>query len=150
MFTQLLFASLMEDFVFYFSHRLLHTPFLYRHIHKIHHQFIATMSLAGEYAHPMEYLFGNLIPASVGIALLGPKVHIWVVLMWGILRTAESMDGHCGYEFSFSPFRLLPFSGSSDYHDFHHCYNVGNYGSFFNLWDTILGTNKPYNDWMSD
>jgi len=31
------FFMLMEDFVFHFSHKLLHTPFFYRHIHKIHH-----------------------------------------------------------------------------------------------------------------
>jgi methylsterol monooxygenase/4-alpha-methyl-delta7-sterol-4alpha-methyl oxidase len=56
----------------------------------------------------------------------------------------ETCDGHCGYEFSWSPFRLLPLSGSSNYHNYHHSKNVGNYGSFFTLWDTICGTNKTY------
>jgi len=41
------------------------------------------------------------------------------ILMWTILRYSESVDGHSGYDFSFSPFRLLPMSGSSAYHDFH-------------------------------
>ena len=31
----------------------------------------------------------------------------------------EAIDGHSGYEFSFSPFRLIPMSGSSQYHDYH-------------------------------
>merc|ERR1711974_112076 len=56
----------------------------------------------------------------------------------------ETCDGHCGYEFSWSPFRLLPLSGSSTYHNFHHRINVGNYGSFFTIWDTLCGTNKQY------
>ena len=36
------------------------------------------------------------------------------------MRTLETIDGHSGYEFSWSPYRLLPFSGSSEYHNFHH------------------------------
>ena len=56
----------------------------------------------------------------------------------------ETIDGHCGYEFSWSPYRLLPFSGSSEYHNFHHSHNVGNYGSFFSYWDTFFGTNGDY------
>ena len=35
------------------------------------------------------------------------------------MRVMETVDGHCGYEFSWSPYRLLPFSGSSEYHNFH-------------------------------
>jgi sterol desaturase/sphingolipid hydroxylase (fatty acid hydroxylase superfamily) len=34
--------------------------------------------------------------------------------------------------------------GSASYHDFHHTHNVGNYSSFFQIWDTIFGTNKSY------
>jgi methylsterol monooxygenase/4-alpha-methyl-delta7-sterol-4alpha-methyl oxidase len=60
------------------------------------------------------------------------------------MRTLETVDGHCGYEFSWSPYRLLPLSGSSDYHNFHHSMNVGNYGSFFSFWDSMCGTNSTY------
>mmetsp|Transcript_15276 Transcript_15276/g.14836 ORF Transcript_15276/g.14836 Transcript_15276/m.14836 type:complete len:102 (-) Transcript_15276:78-383(-) len=72
-------------------------------------------------------------------------MHFWTYLMWNVVRLLETIDGHCGYEFSWSPFRLIPFASSSQYHSFHHSHNVGNYSSFFSFWDTFYGTNKAYN-----
>ena len=60
------------------------------------------------------------------------------------IRVFETIDGHCGYEFSWSPYRLLPMSGSAEYHNFHHSHNSGGFASFFTYWDTICGTNKDY------
>ena len=61
-----------------------------------------------------------------------------------MVRVGETLDGHCGYDFSFSPYRLIPLSGSAEYHDFHHSRNVGNYSSFFSIWDSVWGTNKAF------
>lgn len=58
-------------------------------------------------------------------------MHIATLQLWLMLRIGETIDGHCGYEFSWSPFRLLPFSNSAESHNYHHSHNVGNYGSFF-------------------
>ena len=59
---QILFMMIMEDSSFYWGHRLLHTPFFYKRIHKIHHEFNNTISIAAVYAHPLEYLLGNSVP----------------------------------------------------------------------------------------
>lgn len=80
----------------------------------------------------------------VGPLFLRDKMHLGTLCFWLILRVFETIDGHCGYEFSWSPYRLLPFSGSAEYHHFHHSHNVGNYSSFFYYWDSLCGTNKPY------
>jgi methylsterol monooxygenase/4-alpha-methyl-delta7-sterol-4alpha-methyl oxidase len=102
------------------------------------------VSIAAEFSHPLEFIFANLIPTAIGPALLGANMHLVTVFAWYAVRVGETLDGHCGYDFSFSPYRLIPFSGSAEYHDFHHSNNVGNYSSFFSLWDTIFGTNKAY------
>ena len=46
---------LMREAMFYYSHRLLHVPYLYRRIHKKHHRFTAPIALAAQYAHPIEH-----------------------------------------------------------------------------------------------
>jgi sterol desaturase/sphingolipid hydroxylase (fatty acid hydroxylase superfamily) len=73
---QMLFCMLCEDINFYFSHRLLHHPKLYPYIHKIHHEFYNTICIASEYAHPLEFVLGNLGPVSLGALILGPNIHV--------------------------------------------------------------------------
>ena len=140
------FCMLCEDATFYWSHRFLHLPFIYPYIHKMHHTFNQTVSIAAEYTHPIEFALGNMIPTAVGPAILGPNMHLVTVFAWYFVRVGETLDGHCGYDFSFSPYRLIPLSGSAEYHDFHHSRNVGNYSSFFSIWDSVWGTNAAYHE----
>ncbi len=61
-----------------------------------------------------------------------------------VFRVVESIHGHTGYEWSWRVSELFPLSAGSREHNFHHSHNVGNYGSYFKVWDTIFGTNKDY------
>lgn len=147
---QILFFMFCEDFLFYWGHRFLHIPQIYPYIHKVHHEYNITVSISAEYAHPLEFIVANLIPTNAGPKILGPKVHLATYCIWIIIRLMETADGHCGYEFSWSPYRLLPLSGSSIYHNFHHSHNVGNFGSFFTFWDTLCGTNRHYFKYLAN
>ncbi|CAK88518.1 unnamed protein product (macronuclear) [Paramecium tetraurelia] len=139
---QIAFCMIVEDASFYWLHRTLHSPRFY-HIHKKHHEFYNTISLAAEYQHPIEFVLTSTATA-LGPLLLGSHMHVYTLGFWYIVRVFETIDGHCGYEFSWSPYRLLPFSGSSEYHHYHHSHNIGNFSSFFYYWDTLCGTNKDY------
>ena len=150
LFGQLLFCVMVEDAVFYLSHRSLHHPFFYHHIHKIHHEHKMTVGIAAQYAHPLEYVFGNLLPIGMGPAILGKRIHFLTAYAWYTIRLFESVDGHSGYEFSWSPFRILPFATDLGYHVYHHSHNIGNYGSFFTFWDTIYGTNSVYHTYLRE
>ena len=65
------FCMICEDLTFHFTHRFLHWKKIYPSIHKIHHTHINTVGIAAEYAHPLEFIFGNLIPSGVGGLILG-------------------------------------------------------------------------------
>jgi len=142
---QIFLFMIVEDFIFFMTHAALHQKFLYW-IHKQHHEYNVTVSLAAEYSHPIEFVLANMIPTGLGFRLLSIfyPVHMSTIMMWIFIRVWETTDGHCGYEWSWSVFRLLPMSGSAEYHNFHHSHNVGNYASFFSIWDTVFGTNKYY------
>jgi sterol desaturase/sphingolipid hydroxylase (fatty acid hydroxylase superfamily) len=68
---QILFSMIIEDTCFYWSHRTLHSPKLYSKIHKKHHEFYTSVSYCSVYAHPLEYIFGDVIPVFVGSKILG-------------------------------------------------------------------------------
>ena len=86
-----------------------------------------------------------MIPFTAGPLLFG--CHYWTLWQWMMLRVGETVDGHSGYEFPWSPYRLLPMSGSSTGHEFHHSHNVGNFGSFFSYWDRLCGTDQAFVKW---
>lgn len=86
--TQLIFCMIVEDFCFYWSHRTFHTKWLYKHIHKRHHEFVVPVCFASHYAHPIEVILGNVIPYSMGPILLSTKMHFFTRICWSILRLA--------------------------------------------------------------
>ena len=91
---QIVGAMLVEDTLFYWSHRMLHHPLLYKHIHKQHHQYKYTVSYAAEYSHVVEATLSNVIPTYAGPFLF--NMHLGVMLLWIALRMWETADGHSG------------------------------------------------------
>lgn len=132
---------IVEDCYFYFIHRLLHHPRIYKHIHKVHHEYAAPFGMAGEYAHPAETVL-----LGVG-TILGPLMfsrHLLTVWCWLAFRLIQVVECHSGYDFPWSPNRWLPFWGGAEYHDFHHRTSLGPYSSTFTYMDALFGTNKHY------
>ena len=81
------------------AHQLLHTPILYRHIHKLHHKYSAPFGLAAEYAHPLEVMIlgtGTIVGPLLW-CWLKPNLHIITVYIWITLRLFQAIDAHSGY-----------------------------------------------------
>eukprot|EP00300_Choanocystis_sp_HF-7_P006034 c14439_g1_i2.p1 GENE.c14439_g1_i2~~c14439_g1_i2.p1 ORF type:complete len:212 (+),score=28.33 c14439_g1_i2:181-816(+) len=129
----------IEDTTFYWCHRGLHaSPFLYKTIHKIHHQCQIPVGVCSENTHPIEFVFSNILPLMAGPLLL--RSHLCTTWLWIVWRIGATVDDHCGYDFPWSFYRVVPFSGSATFHDLHHSVNTGNYGSFFQWWDLVCAT----------
>lgn len=132
---QLLAMALISDTVFYWAHRLLHTPWLYKHIHALHHRFRDSRSIAAGYAHTAENLM-NFVATFLPPLLLG--VHGLTFFIWWGARLWETADSHSGY--TFTPMARR--------HAYHHLKVSGNYGSFYSLWDVVMGTDRAYREWL--
>eukprot|EP01121_Diplochlamys_sp_Union-15-3_P014941 TRINITY_DN483_c0_g1_i1.p1 TRINITY_DN483_c0_g1~~TRINITY_DN483_c0_g1_i1.p1 ORF type:complete len:260 (-),score=17.56 TRINITY_DN483_c0_g1_i1:72-851(-) len=139
------FFILVNDTLFYWSHRLLHTPLLYQRIHKRHHDYKVSIGIAAEYAHPIETLISNSIPTLLGTVIIGP--HFVTLLLWLFFRLWETVDAHSGYDLPIAPLKWLPFTGGAERHDFHHSKNIGNFGAFFTFWDHVMGTDVTFLEW---
>jgi len=124
---------LVEEVCFYYGHRLLHIPFLYRKIHKMHHLFSSPVGAACEYAHPLEHIFVNVLPLMCGPLLMGS--HLSLMWFWLTLAMLSTINGHSGYAFPYTPF------DEEVLHDYHHLAFKDNYGAV-GLLDWLHGTRK--------
>jgi len=137
------------DCMFYWSHRLLHHPSIYRSVHKHHHKFINSIGPAASYAHIVEdivQLFNWYLPIGAAGYLTG-DLHIHTLTAYNAFRWLETLDAHSGYNLPFSLFTLLPVFAGALGHNFHHTHWVGNYGAT-PFWDWLCGTDAAYRKFL--
>jgi len=144
---QILIFFFFEDAFHYFAHRALHHKAIYKHIHKIHHEYSAPFGLAAEYAHPVEILvlgLGTIGGPFLWCSLSKGNMHIVTVYIWVICRLFQAVDAHSGYDFPWSLNKWFPLWSGADHHDYHHQAFMGCYSTSFRHMDYLFGTDKGY------
>ena len=87
---------IITDIVFYHTHRLMHTKYLYNY-HKTHHEFKNPISISALYMHPLDLYVSNLSPIAIASILLNldifsNKLNIIIQISYTILVS------HNGYK----------------------------------------------------
>lgn len=101
---------LINETLFYYSHRFLHWGKIYKFIHKKHHEWTAPIAITAIYCHPLEHILSNLLPIVTGLLIFGS--HIVTAWAWFTMATLVTLNDHSGYH--------LPLLPSSEAHDLHH------------------------------
>ena len=135
---------LAHDTWFYWTHRAMHHPRLFKAFHRFHHQTITpTAWTAYSFAVPeafMMFLFMPVFFALVPTPI--PVVFTFLAIM--ILRNAM---GHAGLELhprGWASHPLLKWISTTTHHDMHHGVSFNhNYGFYFTWWDKLMGTEHP-------
>lgn len=115
---------LIADVWFYFSHRLMHTQWLYQKVHYMHHQAANPNAFTTNYCHWVEFIFVNMITILIGPVITQMALSTFYV--WVFLFTMFTQYEHCGVYL----------------HHFKHHVNIkGNYGLTV-LLDRLLNTEQ--------
>ncbi len=129
---------IIDDFYFYFLHRLIHeSKFLYRTVHIVHHKNQRPMAAEYIYTHPVEWLLGILGPLLAILLMQG--VTFWAWCGYLVARTLHELIIHSGVKSS-RFLRLIPFYGTNEHHGIHHSHFECNYAATFTIWDKVFKT----------
>jgi lathosterol oxidase len=131
-----------HDTWFYWTHRLLHRPRIFRVAHAVHHASRPPTAWAAMSFHPFEAVTGAVvIPALVFVV----PIH---VAMLGIVLTVMTIMGvtnHMGWEMfprAFVHSRAGNWLITASHHQRHHDHYRCNYGLYFRFWDKLCGTDR--------
>ena len=133
---------LMQDAIFYWIHRALHTKALYRLAHQTHHMSTRPTPMTTFQISAHEVAVMWLIGPIILVIL---PLHPLALLIGGIASILRQVIGHLGHEIF--PRKTLdgPFRWSTTvtHHDMHHQYFRCNYAIYFSHWDWLMGTMHP-------
>eukprot|EP00756_Hemistasia_phaeocysticola_P042784 Hpha_TRINITY_DN16987_c1_g5::TRINITY_DN16987_c1_g5_i1::g.56357::m.56357/K07750/E1.14.13.72, SC4MOL, ERG25; methylsterol monooxygenase len=130
------------DFFFYWPHWTFHkVQWLYDHVHYLHHSWGAPISITCIYAHPVEFIFGNVTIIAFGPYVFGSHITTWWV--WTFIGTVATSVSHSGWRLP------VPLLSAGMNHDFHHSQVSGPEGaqnlSNSGIIDAFMHTNDYYN-----
>lgn len=129
-----------QDFHFYWTHRLLHTRWLFRNVHAVHHRSRQPSPFAAYSFHPIEAVNNSLGLISALMAVPVNEVVLSIFLVHQIVR---STHGHAAVETMQHGFTQSKFWGhfiTTTHHHMHHENPRGNFGLWFTWLDRIFGT----------
>jgi lathosterol oxidase len=140
--SQIAVLALVHDSYYYWAHRWMHHPKVFRHVHKLHHGFHNPTPFASYAFHPFE--------AIVEVAWIAPlaflmPIHPLALAGYVVFLTVLNVVSHLGHEFY--PAWVARWFITSTHHNMHHtraagtscCTSTSGIGS----WARTLPTTRP-------
>ncbi len=130
----------IHDTYFYWTHRLMHRPKIYKVFHRVHHESKQPTPWAAFSFHPYESIVGAII---IPVLVFLIPIHVGAVLFLLVVMTICSVINHTGFEI-FPDSAMRGFIGkhfiTAAHHNLHHTKFRCNYALYFRFWDKVMGT----------
>jgi lathosterol oxidase len=141
---------LVHDTYFYWIHRFMHLPWIFKHVHLVHHKSTNPTPWTSYSFHVVESILEALILPIIAFSF---PVHRGALVLFLLLQFLYNVYGHLGFELYPKGFHrtwIGKWINTSVAHNMHHKYFRGNYGLYFLFWDRWMGTLDEQYDQFSD
>jgi lathosterol oxidase len=133
---------LLHDAWFYWTHRWMHRPSLFRLAHAVHHASRPPTAWAAMSFHPIEAVTGAVV---IPFLVFFVPIHAGALLVVLAVMTVMGVTNHMGWELF--PRRLVRGRAggwliTASHHQRHHQIYGCNYGLYFRFWDRLCGTDR--------
>ena len=133
---------LAHDTWFYWTHRWMHRPRLFRIAHAVHHASRPPTAWAAMSFHPIEAITGAIV---IPVLVMVIPIHVAALGLVLTVMTVMGVTNHMGWEI-FPRFMVSGKLGNwlitATHHQHHHDEYRGNYGLYFRFWDRLCGTDR--------
>jgi Delta7-sterol 5-desaturase len=136
MLLDLLLLALWNEMHFYLCHRLLHTRWLFRHVHCDHHRSVTPSAYSAYSFHWFEAL---LLGSVMLTAMVWHTFNIFALALFPLVSLLLNNYGHMNYDLFPRASDWNPLTATRR-HTLHHTAMRGNYGFALPLLDLLLGT----------
>ncbi|HET9428093.1 MAG TPA: sterol desaturase family protein [Allosphingosinicella sp.] len=133
---------LLHDFWFYWTHRWMHSPRLFRMAHAVHHASRPPTAWAAMSFHPLEAITGAVV---IPLLVLLIPIHYGALLVVIMVMTLMGVTNHMGWELfprALVEGRAGAWLITASHHHRHHQQYGCNYGLYFRIWDRMCGTDR--------
>ena len=134
---------LAHDAYFYWVHRAMHDPRVFRLFHRRHHR---SMNPSPFTAYSFDLGEAAVMGLFVPLWMLVTPTPWEAVGLFVLHQIVRNTLGHAGYELfpAHADGRpVFDFLTTTTHHDLHHAQAGWNYGLYFTWWDRLMGTEHP-------
>ena len=139
----LVIAMFLHETYYYWLHRWMHHPRIFRIVHKVHHDSNITSPWTAFSFHPLE---GILQAIFLPLLLLIFPMHLYVLILQLTIMTFSSVINHLDIEIYPARFHknyIGKWLIGATHHSLHHKQFKYNFGLYFTFWDKWKKTESP-------
>jgi len=133
---------LLQETYYYWMHRWMHIPVVFKLVHKVHHDSHIASPFTAFSFHPLE---GLLQAIFLPLLLLIIPIHYVVLIFLLVIMTFSSVINHLDIEiYPKNSYKIWSqwIIGAS-HHSLHHKFYKYNFGLYFTFWDRLRSTENP-------